>query len=42
MMPLSSIAGLFMEGFMVGGLLSGIAFILGYVINGLFEIIRKG
>lgn len=41
-MTLSEIAGLFMQGFAVGGLLSGIAFVLGYAINALLQIMKKG
>lgn len=41
-MTLSEIVGLFMQGFTVGGLLSAIAFILGYAINAVIQMMKKG
>lgn len=41
-MTLTEIVGLFMQGFTVGGLLSGIAFILGYTVNALIQVMKKG
>lgn len=39
---LTSIAGLFMEGMTIGGLLSALPFMLGYTISFLVRLFKKG